>query len=71
MKDDKINWFKSTYSGNQDTCVETSVDLLPSGKVPVRDSKNLDANAPIITVSASTFASFVGSVKGGSFDTRI
>ncbi len=66
-----MNWFKSSYSGNDASCVETSVDLLPSGRVPVRDSKNLDANAPIITVSTSTFASFVGSVKGGAFDTRI
>lgn len=57
----KINWFKSSYSPDGSQCVETSADLLDSGLVPVRDSK--DPNSPVLTFTHEEFARFVTFAK--------
>ena len=58
-------WFKSSYSGNEPSCVETTVAFLSEKQVPVRDSK--DITLPHLMFSTEAFASFVGDVKKGSF----
>ena len=62
---EKIEWFKSSFSGAGNACVETSTSLLPQGQVPVRDSKVTDGE--ILTFTPEAFAAFVGSVKTASF----
>lgn len=66
MKTERITWFKSSYSGDYPNCVETSTDLLANGIVPVRDSKDISAEAPVLTFSTNAFTAFVSSVKTGS-----
>ena len=65
MNTDSIDWFKSSYSGSEADCVETSTSLLDTGKVPVRDSK--DVSLPHLTFSAGAFAAFVSDVKDGTY----
>ncbi|MEW2348355.1 DUF397 domain-containing protein [Streptomyces sp. NPDC006684] len=57
-----LNWFKSSYSGNNGgACVEVAADLVAShGVVPVRDSKRVAG--PVLTVASSAFATFVAGV---------
>ncbi|MCF3146138.1 DUF397 domain-containing protein [Streptomyces platensis] len=58
-----VTWHKSSYS-NQDggACIEVSHDL--PALVPVRDSKN--PHGPALLFNATTWASFVTAVKGGT-----
>jgi len=65
MATEMIDWFKSSYSQTEDHCVETTTALLPEGKVPVRDSK--DVSLPHLTFSAGAFAAFVSDVKDGTY----
>ncbi|WP_104530756.1 DUF397 domain-containing protein [Wenjunlia vitaminophila] len=61
-----VKWVKSSYSdasGGQ--CVECSRDLLPSGVVHVRDSK--DPHGSVLAFSADGWSSFVSAVKRGEF----
>ncbi|MCX4749750.1 DUF397 domain-containing protein [Kitasatospora sp. NBC_01287] len=61
-------WFKSSHSGsNGGQCVEASRDLLPTGLVPVRDSK--DPDGPALTFAAPAFATFVTALKSGALPT--
>lgn len=53
------DWFKSSYSGDNNTCVETAI--VP-GIVPVRDSK--DPEGPALTFSPDSWSEFVTLVKG-------
>ncbi|MDQ0907777.1 hypothetical protein QFZ22_003762 [Streptomyces canus] len=52
------NWFKSSYSGDNNTCVECA-DV--PGIVPVRDSKAPDG--PALTFSKASWGAFVALVK--------
>lgn len=52
-------WRKSSYSGNEDNCVEVA-DNVP-GAVPVRDSKV--PHGPALSFADPAWAAFVGMVK--------
>lgn len=55
------NWRKSSYSGNNGgNCVEVAGPI-PSGAVPVRDSKV--PAGPVLLMGVAGFAVFVESVK--------
>ncbi|MGY4952149.1 DUF397 domain-containing protein [Streptomyces nigrescens] len=58
------NWHKSTYSGQNDNCVEVA-DSDPD-KVMFRDSKQDDS--AVINVSPAAWASFVSAAKAGKLD---
>lgn len=53
-------WFKSSYSGNGNNCVEVA-NLGTVGRVGVRDSK--DKERPALTVPMGAWSSFVGMVR--------
>ncbi|PJJ02491.1 uncharacterized protein DUF397 [Streptomyces sp. 2333.5] len=55
------NWHKSTYSGENDNCVEVA-DSDPS-MVMFRDSKQEDS--AVISVRPAAWASFVSATKAG------
>ncbi|MGA4948642.1 DUF397 domain-containing protein [Streptomyces lydicamycinicus] len=55
------NWHKSTYSGQNDNCVEVA-DSDPN-KVMFRDSKQADSAA--VSVSPAAWAAFVSATKAG------
>ncbi|MFF3733954.1 DUF397 domain-containing protein [Streptomyces sp. NPDC002476] len=66
MTTESPRWFKSSYSENGGACIEVAANLVAlHGLVPVRDSKNL--SGPVLSASASAFASFVAGVKAGEF----
>ncbi|WPB92863.1 DUF397 domain-containing protein [Streptomyces malaysiensis] len=60
----QANWFKSSYSGNGNNCVEVA-DLSTSayGRIAIRDSK--DPNSPALLVSPDSWASFITAVTDG------
>ncbi|WP_424211904.1 DUF397 domain-containing protein [Streptomyces sp. BI20] len=58
-----FRWFKSSHSQDGGACIEVSVDLIPAGLIPVRDSKV--AGGPVLRVAAPAFAAFVAGVRGG------
>jgi hypothetical protein len=53
-------WFKSSYSGNGNNCVEVA-NLGIIGQVGVRDSK--DKQRPALTVPTDAWSAFVGMVR--------
>ena len=56
-------WRKSSYSGTTGgDCIEAAPGFIP-GVVPVRDSK--DPQGPALLVTTAAFASFVAAVKTG------
>jgi len=55
-----MNWWKSSYSGDQGDCVETARVL---GGIAVRDSKN--AGGPVLRFSADAWQAFVTAIKAG------
>ncbi|MFD5425337.1 DUF397 domain-containing protein [Streptomyces sp. NPDC127084] len=63
-------WTKSSYSSQDNgNCVETTVRSAAaarSGLVGVRDSKKKDG--PALAFPASTFSTFIESVRTGVFD---
>ncbi|MFI1830161.1 DUF397 domain-containing protein [Streptomyces sp. NPDC020412] len=64
MTTDSPQWFKSSYSSNGGACVEVAAGFLPSGIVPVRDSKV--PAGPVLNVPADAFAAFVTGIKNGT-----
>ncbi|WP_078900266.1 DUF397 domain-containing protein [Streptomyces sp. SBT349] len=55
-------WVKSSYSGaNGGQCVEFSRSFVPSGLVPVRDSK-FTASAALV-FDTGTWARFISTIK--------
>jgi hypothetical protein len=58
-------WFKSSYSSNGGNCIEVARNLVATGVVPVRDSK--DPQGPALDFPAATFAAFVAAVQAGEF----
>lgn len=65
------SWFKSTFSGNGDSCVEVNLD---ASEILVRDSKfgrqsSDDLNAqPILAYTPDEWRAFIAGVKAGQFD---
>lgn len=59
-------WFKSTWSGEGDNCVE--VAFLASGRVGIRDSKNPAGGA--LVVSPSAFTGFIAAAASGELNPR-
>lgn len=57
-------WFKSSYSGGNDNCVE--IAYLDGGMVGVRDSKNPGAGALVFT--PGEWDAFLDGARGGEFD---
>lgn len=56
-------WAVSSYSGSSGgQCVEFSRSLVPSGLVPVRDSKNRGGH--VLLVSAPAWAAFTARLAG-------
>nr|WP_199523396.1 DUF397 domain-containing protein [Kitasatospora sp. MBT66] len=60
----RVNWRKSTFSGETGDCVEVA-DGVP-GVLPVRDSK--DPSGPSLVFSADAWSAFVAGVCAGEFD---
>ncbi|MFI9366089.1 DUF397 domain-containing protein [Kitasatospora sp. NPDC053057] len=58
-----LKWRKSTYSGNNNNCVE--VADLPDGSVAVRDSKNPDG--PALIFPRSVWNQFAQGAGNGDF----
>ncbi|MBF6470075.1 DUF397 domain-containing protein [Nocardia beijingensis] len=57
-------WFKSSYSGGGESCVE--VAWLADGRVGVRDSKN--PTGPTLTFTPGRWEAFTMLVAGEAFD---
>ncbi|MEV0355650.1 DUF397 domain-containing protein [Nocardia sp. NPDC050697] len=57
-------WFKSSFSGGSNECVE--VAHLDDGRVGVRDSKN--TSGPALVLTPGEWAAFTAGVRGGEFD---
>lgn len=57
----RTGWFKSSYSPSQESCVETRFD---GGVIHVRDSKNLHAVTPVLTVGTTQWATFLDTLAG-------
>lgn len=57
-------WQKSTFSGQNDNCVE--IAPLPSGGRAVRDSKN--PHGPHLTFTAGEWQAFMLGLRAGEFD---
>ena len=56
-------WRKSSYSGSDGgNCIEAAPGFI-TGVVPVRDSK--DPQGPALLLTTAAFASFVAAVKSG------
>jgi hypothetical protein len=57
-------WYKSSYSGSTNNCVE--IADLPAGGRAVRDSKSPDGG--FFRFTAGEWVAFIQSVKAGEFD---
>lgn len=64
MDNPHASWVKSTYSGNDNACVE--VAELDNGGRAVRDSK--DPNGPVLRFTPAEWAAFTAGVRDGEFD---
>jgi hypothetical protein len=60
---DKLQWFKSSYSGNGASCVECA--RLPDGGMAVRDTKN--RSGPMLRFTATEWQAFLAGVRHGEF----
>ncbi len=58
-----LQWFKSSYSGNGQSCVECT--HLPDGGMAVRDTKN--RSGPVLRFTAAQWQAFVAGVRHGEF----
>ncbi|GHC58673.1 DUF397 domain-containing protein [Streptomyces cinnamoneus] len=56
-------WRKSTYSDGQEDCLEVA-DNIPTGLIPVRDSKN--PAGPALLIEAGAWSAFVASLKAAA-----
>ena len=61
---DPLVYRKSSYSGQQNNCVEVA-DLPDNGRA-VRDSKRVDS--PVLTFNAAEWRAFVQGIRAGEFD---
>ncbi|KJY34360.1 MULTISPECIES: DUF397 domain-containing protein [unclassified Streptomyces] len=58
-----ITWHKSSYSAQEGQCLEVA-DGVP-GRIPVRDSKDVDG--PALIFPAEAWRSFLNAVRAGEF----
>ncbi|MFB8242792.1 DUF397 domain-containing protein [Kitasatospora purpeofusca] len=63
----RVNWRKSTFSGETGDCVEVA-DGVP-GVLPVRDSK--DPLGPSLLFTSEAWVAFVAGVRAGEFGTGV
>ncbi|UGT62172.1 DUF397 domain-containing protein [Nocardia asteroides] len=56
-------WFKSSYSGGDNNCVE--IAHVEGGLVGVRDSKN--AAGPALLFASGEWTAFAEAIRGGEF----
>jgi Domain of unknown function (DUF397) len=62
-----VDWFKSSYSGNGNNCVEIAdLTATPHRAVAVRDSK--DPDGPALLFGPGAFASFIADARAGRYD---
>ncbi|MEU7179905.1 MULTISPECIES: DUF397 domain-containing protein [Streptomyces] len=57
-------WRKSSYSGNENACLEILTPP-PPGQAPVRDSKDPDDS--VIVFRAEAWLDFIAAVRRGEF----
>jgi hypothetical protein len=57
------SWYKSTYSANDNACVEV---CRTDGGMMVRDSK--DPNGAVLTFTPDEWTAFISGVKHSEFD---
>lgn len=62
----ELAWFKSSYSGDQGSCVEVADARAATGKVMVRDSK--DPYGPALAFPPEAFAALVHDAASGAYD---
>ncbi|MFE9575338.1 DUF397 domain-containing protein [Nocardia sp. NPDC006044] len=62
----EASWFKSSYSGGNNDCVE--VAYLGDGAVGVRDSKN--PSGPALVFAPSAWDAFITDARAGEFDPK-
>jgi hypothetical protein len=55
-------WRKSSYSGENGSCVEVAV----AGQAAVRDSK--DVTGPMLSFGIPAWTTFLSAIKSGRFD---
>jgi hypothetical protein len=61
--DDKLVWFKSSFSANGQSCVECA--HLPDGGMAVRDTKN--RAGAVLRFTADEWQAFIAGVLSGDF----
>ncbi|MER6086505.1 DUF397 domain-containing protein [Streptomyces bluensis] len=62
MTTENPQWFTSSYSSNGGQCIQVATNLAASrGVVPVRDSKN--PNSPALVISEAAWSAFVDLAK--------
>ncbi|WP_433193853.1 DUF397 domain-containing protein [Nocardia sp. CA-107356] len=60
----EVNWFKSSHSSGQTSCVE--VAWLDGGEVGIRDSKN--PTGPALIFTPSEWDAFTAGITDGEFN---
>ena len=63
MSEPEPTWYKSTYSSNDNACVEVCRTL---NGMMVRDSK--DPNGAALTFTPNEWTAFISGAKDGEFD---
>jgi hypothetical protein len=58
-----LNWFKSSFSGNGQSCIECA--KLPDGGMAVRDTKNRSGS--VLRFTAAEWQAFIAGVRHGEF----
>lgn len=61
---EKLEWFKSSFSANGQSCVETA--RLPGGGMAVRDTKNREG--AVLRFTKDEWRAFVAGIKDNQFD---
>lgn len=62
---DGAAWFKSSYSDNGTACVEVADVRLTYGRVAIKDSK--EQNGPALLISPEAFTALVSDAAAGTY----